>query len=43
MFKLPTGLAGREFLKQITATINLFNTSSELESVAITMLMILPP
>ena len=43
LFKVPSGKAGRDFLEEMVKTINLFNCGNNLASVAITMLMIMPP
>ncbi len=43
LFKVPTGKAGREFIEEVSNTITLFNSGSHLESVALTMTMIIFP
>ena len=38
LFKVPTGAIGKDFIAEVTKTLDMFNSSSNMESVAITML-----
>ena len=42
IFQVPSGQAGKAFIEEMTKTINFFTSSSNMESIAITMVMIMP-
>ena len=43
IFQVPSGKAGKAFIEELTKAVSYFTASSNLEAVAITMIMILPP
>ena len=43
IFQVPSGKAGKAFIEELSKTIKLFTSSSNLEEVALTMTMIMPP
>ena len=42
LFKLPTGKAGKEFIKELTHWLEIFNSKHQLKFIAIKVFMILP-
>ena len=43
LFLVPTGKVGQDFIDEVAKTLTLFNSGSHMESVAITMIMIMFP
>ena len=43
MFKVPTGRVGQEFIEEVAKTLNHYNSGSHLESIALTMVLIMFP
>ena len=43
LFKIPSGKAGRDFIDEVKKTVDSFNSGGSLESVSMTMLMIIFP
>ena len=43
IFKLPSGAAGKAFIRELTNLLNHFNTSSQMEPIALKMVMIFGP
>jgi hypothetical protein len=42
LFLVPTGAIGQQFIEEVSKTVNYFTSSSALEEVALTMVMIMP-
>ena len=43
LFQVPTRIVGQLFIEEMTKTVSLFTSSSALEEVALTMVMVMPP